>query len=399
MTRQRSSSGWLSFVIISGACTSSVDVTDAGVTSPAKSDVMARHGGVSTECRVDLDCGEAGPCVDPECDQGRCVRGRVPAGTACLGGRCYDGECVHSSPSPCNFDGTCDVGEDCITCPGDCGSASAWSEPVRFGQFDELSTDEGLTFTSDGSTVYFSSNRGTLDGSSDVWSATRIADGFFGPPAMVSELSTPGIDSWVFVSRDGLEIVITWKPGHNYPPNDLLLARRESAVEPFKAPEPIAEVNTLSSTETTGSFSDDALTLLFASDRPGGTGSFDIWFTSRYDRRSPFQPPQPLEEVNSIYGEGSPVLLHGGLELIFAQAKLDSKHDVWVARRPSPDARFGPPELVPELTSEIMDVFFPMPDGLTGILYQRSRVPGRPDPIKLPRDQELWFTSRSCPPR
>src|SRR4029079_383348 len=103
--------------------------------------------------------------------------------------------------------------------------------------------------TDEGTLLYFSSPGADGGTDQDLYVSVMGRDGSFGPATMVSELSTAANDQMPNVSRDGLEIV-------------------------------------------------------FASDRPGGAGGFDIWTASRSSTSEPFSTPVNLgANVNTAAGE------------------------------------------------------------------------------------------------
>ncbi len=66
-----------------------------------------------------IDCDDGDPCTDDSCDPATgCVNTPVvcPPGEECVAGNC--------EPTGCDSDGTCESGEDCNNCPGDCFSGA-----------------------------------------------------------------------------------------------------------------------------------------------------------------------------------------------------------------------------------------------------------------------------------
>jgi len=66
---------------------------------------------------------------------------------------------------------------------------------------------------------------------------------------------------------------------------------------PFVA-QPIAELTT-SFHEDDPALPGDELEIYFDSDRPGGLGGDDIWRATRPTQTSPWDPPQPVAELNT----------------------------------------------------------------------------------------------------
>jgi len=97
-------------------------------------------------------------------------------------------------------------------------------------------------------------------------------------------------------------------------------------LDTFGTAVPVTEVNSLA-TEGCPIESPDGLSLLFASNRPGGVpGNVgnDIWVADRASLTSPWQPPKNLgEPVNSIANDFCPTPVYGR-SLLFVSDRLDN---------------------------------------------------------------------------
>lgn len=96
------------------------------------------------------------------------------------------------------------------------------------------------------------------------------------------------------------------------------------------------------------SISTDGLSLYSCTDI---TGDFDIWMTTRKSLVSPWEPPMPIDEINTLGDEVFPTLSADGLSLFFSYAfsiastrpgNLGSA-DLWVSMRESLNAPWQPP--------------------------------------------------------
>jgi len=94
-------------------------------------------------------------------------------------------------------------------------------------------------------------------------------------------------------------------------------------------------------------FSADGLTLIFASNRPGGVGGKDLWMAKRRSIDIPFEPPVHLGGVlNTPETENYPALSVDGLTLVYGSTALDETNrlGLWIATRQSTGDSFGSPQ-------------------------------------------------------
>jgi hypothetical protein len=177
-----------------------------------------------------------------------------------------------------------------------------WSPPVNLGPtVNSAAMDVGPAYVEDeaGSTVlYFTSNRTPGIGAFDIYKSTLGADGSFGPPVLVPELSSPQGDARPAIRADGLELVLhSNRPG---PPlscpadsptpsggQDLWVSTRSAVTDPWSCPVNLGPVLNTSRNDLQANFSDDAEVLFFYSNRPGGVGiNDDLWMTKREPQRA-----------------------------------------------------------------------------------------------------------------
>jgi WD40-like Beta Propeller Repeat len=90
--------------------------------------------------------------------------------------------------------------------------------------------------------------------------------------------------------------------------------------------------------------SKDGLSLYFASNRPGPFGGEDLWVSRRESREAPWGPPVNLgASVNTSFNERSPALSRDGHLLFFATDRPGGAGglDIWVAWRAHTHDDFG----------------------------------------------------------
>lgn len=148
-----------------------------------------------------------------------------------------------------------------------------WSEPEMIRASDPDAWDSSPSFSSDGRTLYFASNRENGYGGTDIYSATRDGRGRWGNVRnMGNKINTPGNEAFPYASPDGrLYFASTGHPGLGG--FDLFVATRsqgKTTIENLGVP-----IN--SSADDFGLFLFDPSKGFFSSNRDGGAGEDDIY--------------------------------------------------------------------------------------------------------------------------
>ena len=133
--------------------------------------------------------------------------------------------------------------------------------------------------------LYFASNRPGGFGGLDIYLSEQTADGSFGPAVLVTELSSPGGDSRPSIRRDGLEIFLQSDRTGTMGGVDLWVATRKSTLDAWSTPVNLGDTINSAFSEQNPYLSFDGRTLLFASDRPGGSGGPDLYMSTRAKHR------------------------------------------------------------------------------------------------------------------
>jgi Tol biopolymer transport system component len=197
------------------------------------------------------------------------------------------------------------------------------------------------------------------------------ADFAFGEPINLKSV-IPVLDANLDVigcfSSDGLEMYISsWRPyGSDY--GDLYVLRRTSKDEEWGPPENLGAVVNGSMDDSYPSISADGLMLYFHSNRPGGSGGWDIWATERATKSDPWSLPVNLgPNVNSSRNDGGPWVSPDSLELYFASVRSGGygRADIYVARRATTDEPWAEAvNLGPVVNSPYDEDVSLSPDGL-----------------------------------
>jgi hypothetical protein len=249
--------------------------------------------------------------------------------------------------------------------------------------FDRADADDGPDGDGDGDADV----DGDADADVDTDGDGDVADCFSEPQA-VTELHS--VSYHPDISADGLTIYLVALVPPTLGLTDLWYATRPDLASPFDPPVHLAEIS--SEAEDRGpNISTDGLTIYFNSDREGGQGSYDIWRATRPDLGSPFGEPENVEELNLDAWDGVPHLTADGLTIYFASNRIwigsMGALDIWVATRPDLDSPFGSPRNVVELNSTGTDASPSLTaDGLT--IYFHSDRPGGAG------DMDLWVATR-----
>jgi WD40 repeat protein len=163
---------------------------------------------------------------------------------------------------------------------------TTWSEPVNLGPGVNTGDNEQgpnyLQNAEEGAgNLYF--NRGVnAANTADLYFVAVSRDGVAtGPAVNVIELNTPiTTEAAASLRHDAKEVFFGSNRAGGQGGNDIWTSTRQNANDSWAPPVNVAAVNS-SSSDATPSLSFDGLTMLFASNRPGGTGGNDLWITTR----------------------------------------------------------------------------------------------------------------------
>jgi len=166
----------------------------------------------------------------------------------------------------------------------------SWGPPVNLGTMINSAADEvaaNYLFGSDrhGAKLFFSSGRLGLP---DIYESDIPFEGNFGEPVNVAELNSPHVESCIWISADGLEIIFSSTrpdPANLLSSYDLFTATRASVEDRWDPPASLGPtVNAEGYQDVGPTVSSDGETMYFSSRRPGGlgsAGSSDIYVTTR----------------------------------------------------------------------------------------------------------------------
>jgi hypothetical protein len=196
-----------------------------------------------------------------------------------------------------------------------------------------------------------------------------------GPP-----VNTEYNDNYAILSRDELTMYFTSDRPGGLGGDDLWFTTRASLDDPWADPQNMSALNT-SAADSLAVLSSDEHVMFFHSTRPGGCGAGDIWMPRRHNRRSQeWNPPVNLGcVVNTGATEIAPAFFEnpetGQVTLFYGSNRPGSQGFDVYASPVGEDRYFGPGVLVPEFSSAGRDTrIFIRRDGLEAFITSDRTV-------------------------
>ena len=226
--------------------------------------------------------------------------------------------------------------------------SNVWAPPVNLSELNGPVAEGSPTFSSDGSFVIF--HRPHANGAPyHLWTASRLADGSgYGPPELLdSAVNSPETNTNPRLTSDGLTLVFDSDRPGGEGARDLWFSTRESLESRWSEARNFGPNVNSNQSDVCPFLSDDRLTLVFGSDRDGGYGGEDLWIATRKSADDIFNVPVNAgAQVNTQGPESHPWLSSDGLTLMFTAMRSEGfgGFDLWFSRRDSVLNEFGPPE-------------------------------------------------------
>jgi hypothetical protein len=227
------------------------------------------------------------------------------------------------------------------------------------------------------------------------------ADFIFGAPVHLGPpISSPNEEGVNCITADGLEMYLECYGRGGYGIWDILVSRRATVNDDWGEPENLGATINTGQSDVHPSLSVDGLEMYFTSfDRPGGYGNGDTWVARRPTRNDPWGPPENLGPVvNSSVWDHAPRISADGLELYFSSTRAGGygAEDLWVARRATKNDPWQAPVNLGSLVNTPASEDFPTlsPDGL---LLAFSEYPSRPLRPGGYGGQDIWLARRASP--
>jgi predicted secreted protein len=212
-----------------------------------------------------------------------------------------------------------------------------WEDPANLGLTVNTSSWEmGPSISADGLTLFFQSNRPNGHGGQDLWAMARASttEPWESPVNLGAPVNSADNEVGAGVSVNGTTLFFSSNRQGGYGGDDLYVATRPTAFDAWDTALNLGEAINTGSTERAPSLSADGRMLFFHSDRSGGSGSYDIWVTTRSSESDPWSTPVNLgPTVNSSVEDVGPTISQDGGTLFFMSMRSGGfgQFDAWQA--------------------------------------------------------------------
>jgi len=216
---------------------------------------------------------------------------------------------------------------------------------------DPAANDDDPTVTGDQLELFFNSNR---SGNSNLWVSKRDSvDQPWGDPDPVAGtgINTSSNETAPEISTDGLTLYFSSNRDGGKGAQDIYMTKRSDRDAPWDPPDLVPELN--SSAGDYSPVEDEAgRTIYFYSTRDGGDQ--DLFVATRASVDDTWREPMPVAELDTADNDADPFPTGDGQTLYFGSGPAGVL-DLFVARRADGGGAFGLAEPIDELNSEAHD--------------------------------------------
>ncbi len=215
----------------------------------------------------------------------------------------------------------------------------------KLSKLNSESWDARICLSYDELTLYFHSNRPDGKGNYDIWVSTRksTTDEWEEPRNIGAPINTQYEDFGVFISQDNLTLYFCSDRPGGYGLYDIWYSTRTNITEKWNDPINLGSKINSEYNEIGPSVSPDGLEFYFSDyrsfiPRPGGYGQADIWVSTRESIDSSWREPKNIgSKVNSKWEDYGLILSRDGLFLFFTSKRGDyqGNEDIWFSSRDS----------------------------------------------------------------
>lgn len=228
-----------------------------------------------------------------------------------------------------------------------CGTppATAFASATLLTTVNSAEYDAGAEITSEQLSLYLHSNRAGGYGNLDIYVSQRnnTQAPWETPVNLGASINSAFNDQAATLSSDKLTMIFASDRGGDM---DLYISQRNSTSAPWGAAINLGGGINTSSTDSGPSMSHDGLTLVFFSDRAGGSGSSDLYISTRKSTGEPWSTPVNLGlAVNSSSPDVAPDISCDAKRIYFHSAR-NGNFDIWMTERLSLSDPWKIPTLV-----------------------------------------------------
>lgn len=202
---------------------------------------------------------------------------------------------------------------------------AAWEPPAPIAELNTAENESTVALSDDGLALLLASNR--INGDQDVFLSTRpLLTAMWSPPTPIDELNSTAGDFASYLSEDRLTVILhSDRAAGDF---DLYIATRDSETEPFSTPVPIAGVNAVGFDDNSGRLAAGGRVLTFHSNRGGNN---DLYVATRATADDPFGEPVPIDDLNTAEREQDLWLSEDLCYAMFAAVDADGEESFYEA--------------------------------------------------------------------
>jgi hypothetical protein len=275
-----------------------------------------------------------------------------------------------------------------------------FGEPVNLGPPVNTSVSDGTPCISpDGLSLYFTSNRPGGSGGHDLWIASRSSkdDAWSSPTNLGPKVNSPSLDYFPSISADGLSLFFYSARGGGRGQGDIWVTTRSNLTSSWNNATNLGSAINSPQDEASPHISSDSLSLIFASNRPGGDGNYDLYISKRPTTNSPWSAASNFgSPINSPHLDVAPSLSSDELTLFFHSIRPGGygNYDLYFSQRQSLDAGWSAPINIGSPVNSSYSELGPSLSGDGCTLYWSDHYINPPRPGGLGID-DLWQVSIS----
>jgi hypothetical protein len=217
----------------------------------------------------------------------------------------------------------------------DAGPAGAFSEPVAIeGIAADNGKDDDPSLSADLTLLFFNSTREAGAGKEDIWFTSRSGPlAAWRAPEQARELNSPDRETGIALSPDGLSILFSSDREGGSGGLDVYAARRSDRAQPWSMPERVEELCSSQDDLVSGLGGNERS--VYLARRNGEDDDYDLFIAWRASAEDPWGEPTTLAALNSDEAESDGFEVESGAQLLFTRDE-----DLYLARRDADSGEF-----------------------------------------------------------